>query len=224
MTPARLLVVDDEEPLADLLVDALGFAGYAVDVVHTGGEALTRARADVPDLVVLDVNLPDVDGFEVCRRLRRDGHDVPVLFLTARDDPADLRTGFTGGGDDYLTKPFRLEELRLRVAAILRRSRRTGDVLGCGPLTLDREAHEVRLDGAAVHLSTTEYRLLEYLAVNRDRVLSRTQILDRVWGPEYAGDAQVVATYVSYLRRKLDPGGDLIRTVRGVGYRLSVRP
>lgn len=220
---ATLLVVDDEEPLADMLVDALGFAGYDVAVAHTGMRALTLVRSTAPDLVVLDVNLPDLDGFEVCRRLRRDGNEVPVLFLTARDDPVDLRTGFTRGGDDYLTKPFRLEELRLRVEAVLRRSRRREappERLVCGPLVVDDAAHEVRLHGAPVHLSSTEYRLLRYLALNRDRVLTRNQILDHVWGADFPGDAQVVATYVSYLRRKLDPAGEAIRTVRGVGYLL----
>lgn len=212
-----------------MLVDALGFVGYDVAVAHTGMRALTLARTVHPDLVVLDVNLPDLDGFEVCRRLRRDGDDVPVLFLTARDDPADLRTGFIRGGDDYLTKPFRLEELRLRVAAVLRRSRGPvpqTDRLVCGPLVIDEAAHEVRLDGEPVHLSSTEYRLLRYLALNRDRVLTRSQLVEHVWGGDFAGDPNVVATYVSYLRRKLDPAGGVIRTVRGVGYllRTGTRP
>jgi two-component system OmpR family response regulator len=166
--------------------------------------------------------LPDLDGFEVCRRLRRDGDDVPVVFLTARDDPDGLRTGFTGGGDDYLTKPFSLEELRFRIEAVLRRTlARTAerDALQCGPVTLDVVAHQVHRDSTEVMLSATEFRLLHYLMANQGRVLSRLQILDHVWDYDFGGDSQVVATYISYLRRKVDDdSAPLIQTVRGVGY------
>jgi two-component system, OmpR family, response regulator len=220
-SPARLLVVDDEEALISLLGDALRFAGYDVSVARRGLEAL-RLAADVrPDLLVLDVNLPDLDGFEITRRLRQDGNDVPVVFLTARDDPADLRTGFTRGGDDYVTKPFSLEELNFRIQAVLRRSLRaaTTERLSCGGLTMDVEAHRVWRDNEEVTLSATEFRLLRYLLLNQGRVLSKTQILDHVWQYDFDGDGNVVETYISYLRRKVDrKDPKLLHTVRGVGY------
>jgi two-component system OmpR family response regulator len=221
---ARLLVVDDEESLLDMLGSALRFAGYDVTAVAEGFDALRAVRNAEPDLIVLDVNLPDIDGFEVCRRLRRDGIGTPVIFLTARDDIDDLRTGFRHGGDDYLTKPFSLEELGLRIEAVLRRtgdSRDTTRRLAVGPLTLDEDAHRVWLDEAEVHLSPTEFRLLRYLMLNRDRVLSKAQILDHVWEYDFDGNANVVETYVSYLRTKLAHDHlPLIHTVRGVGYAL----
>jgi two-component system OmpR family response regulator len=221
--PARLLVVDDESSLVHLLNDALRFAGYEVAMARSGTEALEKARSESPDLIVLDVMLPDLDGFEVCRRLRRDGDDVPVVFLTARDDPDGIRTGFTGGGDDYLTKPFSLEELRFRIEAVLRRTLArvaVGERLRCGSVLLDVEAHQVWHDDEEVALSATEFRLLRYLMDNQGRVLSRLQILDHVWDYDFGGDSQVVATYISYLRRKLNDDGEtpLIQTVRGVGY------
>jgi two-component system OmpR family response regulator len=221
--PARLLVVDDEDSLVHLLHDALRFAGYEVAMARTGREALEAVRETAPDLVVLDVMLPDLDGFEVCRRLRRDGNDVPVVFLTARDDPEGLRTGYTGGGDDYLTKPFSLEELRFRIEAVLRRSLARapqGERLVCDDIVLDVEAHQVARGDEVVALSATEFRLLRYLMANQGRVLSRLQILDHVWDYDFGGDSQVVATYISYLRRKLHDDADppLIQTVRGVGY------
>jgi two-component system OmpR family response regulator len=220
---ARLLVVDDEEALLDLLGDALRFAGYDVRTARSGFEALRAAADDRPDLLVLDVNLPDLDGFEVCQRLRRDGEDVPVVFLTARDDPSDLRTGFTRGGDDYVTKPFSLEELNFRIQAVLRRTLRaraeTGDVLRCADLEMDLGAHRVRRGGEEVELSPTEFRLLRYLLLNRGQVLSKPQILDHVWQYDFDGDASVVETYISYLRKKLDQREPrLIHTVRGFGY------
>jgi two-component system, OmpR family, response regulator len=222
-SPARLLVVDDEDSLVHLLNDALRFAGYDVVMARTGRQALERTKDSAPDLVVLDVMLPDLDGFEVCRRLRRDGNDVPVVFLTARDDPEGLRTGFTGGGDDYLTKPFSLEELRFRIEAVLRRSLQqsaVGERLSCSDIVLDVEAHQVWRGDTEVGLSATEFRLLRYLMDNQGRVLSRLQILDHVWDYDFGGDSQVVATYISYLRKKLDDDADppLIQTVRGVGY------
>ena len=217
-----ILVVEDEEPIRELVATALRFTGFRVETVVSGAQALAAARNGAYDLVVLDVNLPDLDGFAVCRKLRADGDRVPVVFLTARDDPADLRAGFTGGGDDYVTKPFSLEELVLRIEAVLRRSR-TPEAeparLVCGDLILDEDARRVWRGGAEVSLSPTEFRLLRYLMLNRDRVVSKTQILDHVWDYAFAGDPSGVETYVSYLRRKLDDrDARLIRTVRGFGY------
>jgi two-component system OmpR family response regulator len=224
---AKLLVVDDEDALVDMLRDALRFAGYEVHVARRGFEAL-KAAADVePDLMILDVNLPDIDGFEICRRLRAEGSQVPVVFLTARDDREDLRTGFTRGGDDYLTKPFSLEELELRVQAILRRTQATrdgdgdagGERLRCVDLELDVAAHRVWRGAEEVELSATEFRLLRYLVANQGRVLSKAQILDHVWNYDFDGDGSIVETYISYLRRKVDHVEPrLIKTVRGVGY------
>ena len=225
--PARLVVADDEQVLVDLLTDALRFAGYEVHAAHDGREAL-RVAADVrPDLVLLDVNMPDLDGFEVCRRLRADGDQVPVVFLTARDDPDDLRTGFTRGGDDYVTKPFSLEELNFRIQAILRRTLARPEPterLRCADLVMDVDAHLVWRGDEEVALSPTEFRLLRYLLVNQGRVLSKAQILDHVWQYDFDGDGSVVETYISYLRRKLDRDDPrLITTVRGVGYTIRDR-
>jgi two-component system OmpR family response regulator len=222
-SPARLLVVDDEEALVDLLGDALRFAGYEVHTAGTGFEALRQAAELGPDLMVLDVNLPDLDGFEVCQRLRRDGEDVPVVFLTARDDPGDLRAGFTRGGDDYVTKPFSLEELNFRIQAVLRRTLQgqatARDTLECGDLVMDQGAHRVWRREQEVELSPTEFRLLRYLLLNRGQVLSKPQILDHVWQYDFDGDASVVESYISYLRKKLDRDEPrLIHTVRGFGY------
>jgi two-component system OmpR family response regulator len=219
-----ILVVEDEEPIQDLISTALRFAGFQVATAASGREALRLAAGTEVHLLVLDVNLPDLDGFEVCKRLRAEGHQVPVVFLTARDDPADLRAGFTGGGDDYVTKPFRLEELLLRVEAILRRSRGTSQPatrLVCGDLVLDLGTFQVWRGRQEISLTPTELRLLRYLVLNRDRVVSRSQILDHVWDYNFEGDASAVETYISYLRRKLeDRDGRLIRTVRGFGYSL----
>ena len=223
-TQARILVVDDEQVLLDLLRDALRFAGYDVATAANGFDAVALATKTKPDLVILDVNLPDLDGFEVCRRLRADGDDVPVVFLTARDDPDDLRTGFTRGGDDYLTKPFSLEELNLRIEAILRRRIVADDNrqrYACGDLVMDDHEHRVRKGQEEIELSPTEYRLLRYLLVNQGQALSKTQILEAVWDYDFDGNSAVVETYVSYLRRKIDGDGDsMIRTVRGLGYAL----
>lgn len=223
-----ILVVEDEDPIRELVTTALRFTGFTVEPVGSGREALAAARNNVYDLVVLDVNLPDVDGFEICRKLRADGNMVPVVFLTARDDPSDLRAGFTGGGDDYVTKPFSLEELVLRIEAVLRRTRtpqeETHPKLICGDLVLDEDAYRVWRSDAEVTLSPTEFRLLRYLMLNRDRVVSKTQILDHVWDYEFAGDPSAVETYISYLRRKLeDREAQLIRTVRGFGYLLQAQ-
>ncbi|MGH8959426.1 MAG: response regulator transcription factor [Acidimicrobiia bacterium] len=226
--PTNLLVVDDEDSLADMVATALRFAGYRVALAAGGMDALQAVRAAPPDLVVLDVNLPDLDGFEVCRRLRRDGHEMPVIFLTARDGLDDLRTGFRQGGDDYLTKPFSLEELGLRIEALLKRSRGGGAEprrISNGDLLIDEDAHQVWVGDELVMLSPTEYRLLRYLTLNRDRVLSKDQILDYVWQYDFDGNAGIVETYIGYLRRKLgDPVGGRIETVRGFGYVLRSPP
>lgn len=219
---ARLLVVDDEDSLLDLLGDALRFAGYDVTTARSGFEALRLAADHDPALILLDVNLPDLDGFEVCQRLRRDGADVPVIFLTARDDPSDLRAGFTRGGDDYVTKPFSLEELNYRIQAVLRRTHRSSggdDALACADLRMDVEGHRVTRGDQEIELSPTEFRLLRYLLVNQGRVLSKAQILDHVWQYDFDGDSSVVDTFISYVRRKVDTTDPkLIQTVRGIGY------
>jgi len=224
---ARLLVVDDEESLRDLVGSALRFAGYTVETASSGFDALRSLKADPPDLVVLDVNLPDVDGFEICRRMRRDGLTTPVVFLTARDDLEDLRTGFRHGGDDYLTKPFSLEELGLRIEAVLRRSQAGGAPshrISCGDLVLDDDAHQVWNGDEEISLSPTEYRLLRYLMMNQGRVRSKGQIIDHVWEYDFEGNDTIVETYVSYLRRKLgDDDGSIVSTVRGVGYVIRKR-
>lgn len=220
-----ILVVEDEDPIRELVSTALRFKGFEVSSAASGRDALAEARNAMFDLLVLDVNLPDVDGFEIVRKLRADGNDVPVVFLTARDDPSDLRAGFTGGGDDYITKPFSLEELVLRIEAVLRRTQsQSGERnrLAVGDLTLDSDAYRVWRGGDEVALSPTEFRLLRYLMLNRDRVVSRNQILDHVWDYEFVGDPSAVETYISYLRRKLgDRNGQIIRTVRGFGYSIQ---
>lgn len=218
---ATILVVDDEDSLTDLVSSALRFAGYEVRTESNGFDALRRVKSETPDLIVLDVNMPDLDGFEVCRRIRRDGLQTPVIFLTARDDIDDLRVGFRQGGDDYLTKPFSLEELGLRIEALLRRSGGTGTParISAGDVILDEDAHQVFKDTTEVQLSPTEFRLLRFLLLNRGRVMSKAQIVDHVWEYDFDGNYGIVETYVSYLRRKLgDNEGSLIQTVRGVGY------
>jgi two-component system OmpR family response regulator len=218
---ATILVVDDEESLTDLVSSALRFAGYAVSTENNGFDALRSIKDRTPDLVVLDINMPEIDGFEVCRRIRRNGHEMPVIFLTARDDIEDLRIGFRQGGDDYLTKPFSLEELGLRIEALLRRSRPVSESsrLVVGDLVLDEDAHQVWKDEDEITLSPTEFRLLRFLLINRGRVLSKAQIVDYVWEYDFDGNNGIVETYVSYLRKKLDDAeGKLIQTVRGIGY------
>jgi two-component system OmpR family response regulator len=219
---ARILVVDDEPAITDLLSTALRYMGYQVTTAATGFTALDAAATTSPDLVVLDVMLPDIDGFEVCRRLR-EGHDfVPVIFLTARDAEDDRVTGFVRGGDDYVTKPFSLEELTLRIGALLRRTRAAGEPdarLRFRDLEMDEDRHQVWRGGSEVSLSPTEFRLLRYLLLNPERVLSKQQILDHVWQYDFNGEENVVETYISYLRRKIDRDAPpLIRTVRGFGY------
>jgi two-component system OmpR family response regulator len=224
----RLLVVDDEPTVKELLSATLRFAGFTVNSAETGAQALESARRDPPDLVLLDVMLPDLDGFEVIRRLRslpraggRPG-PVPVLFVTARDATADKINGLRLGGDDYVTKPFDLEELIARIRAILRRTGAVPDdhTIVVGDLEVDPDGHQVTRAGHPVRLSPTEFRLLHYLALNAGHVLPKPQILEHVWRYDFAGDTSIVDTYVSYLRRKLDTGGEtkLIHTVHGVGY------
>ncbi len=223
---ARILVVDDEDNITFLLSSALRHFGFDVDVEATGRAALKSVEATSPDLILLDVMLPDLDGFEVIRRLRSDGHKTPVLFLTAKDATEDKVRGLTLGGDDYVTKPFSLEEVVARVGAILRRNglSTTSPVVVVADLELDDDAHLVRRGAQTVELSPTEYKLLRYLMVNAGRVVSRAQILDHVWEYDFGGNATVVETYVSYLRKKLDAlGPPLIRTVRQAGYMLELR-
>jgi len=219
----RLLLVDDEENLRSMLEAALRHLGFDVQSAATGREALAAAAADQPAVIVLDVMLPDLDGFEVCRRLRTEGSRTPVLFLTARDGTEDKVRGLTLGGDDYLVKPFSLEELVARVQAVLRRSGLAQpDVrLRCADLEMDDDAHRVLRAGTEVQLSPTEYNLLRYLLINQGRVLSKPQILDHVWQYDFGGDGGVVETYIGYLRRKVDNvEPHLIHTIRGVGYTL----
>lgn len=223
---ARVLVVDDEENITYLLRTALTHFGFEVDVAADGRSALAAVRADPPDLVLLDVMLPDVDGFEVCKRLRGDGIDTPVLFLTAKDGAEETVRGLTLGGDDYVTKPFSLEEVVARIQALLRRSGRRPEqsILRLADLEMDDDAHVVRRAGEVVDLSPTEYNLLRFLLANAGRVLSKAQILDHVWEYDFGGNATVVETYISYLRKKIDRfDPPLIHTVRGVGYALRVR-
>src|SRR5512141_137543 len=219
---AHILVVDDEPAITDLLATALRYMGYQVTTAATGLAALDAAATAAPDLVVLDVMLPDIDGFEVCRRLRDARDFVPVIFLSARDTEDDRVTGFVRGGDDYVTKPFSLEELTLRIGALLRRVRggEGADArLRYRDLEMDEDRHQVWRGGREILLSPTEFRLLRYLLLNPERVLSKQQILDHVWQYDFHGEANVVATYVSYLRRKVDDADPrLLRTVRGFGY------
>ena len=226
--PIRILVVDDEPNITELVSMALRYESFEVEAAHTGQEALDTVASFRPELVVLDIMLPDFDGFEVARQLAARDERVPILFLTARDTTQDKVRGLTGGGDDYVTKPFSLEELVARVRAILRRTRKDDDGdhgLSFADLTLDEDTHEVLRDGAAVELTPTEFRLLHYFMLNPRRVLSKAQIMDRIWNYDFGGDANVVETYISYLRKKLDTGGSpLIHTVRGVGYCLRLPP
>jgi two-component system OmpR family response regulator len=222
----RVLVVDDEPNIVDVVSMALRFHGFSVETAGTGTDALAAVTAFRPDLIVLDVMLPDMEGFEVAKRLGAERAATPIIFLTARDAPEDKLRGLTTGGDDYVTKPFSLEELLARIRNVLRRSGRAepdSSRLTFEDLELDEDTREVARGGQAVDLTATEYRLLRYLMLNPRRVLTRAQILDHVWEYDFGGDARVLETYVSYLRKKLDVHGpSLIHTVRGVGY--SLRP
>jgi len=224
--PARVLVVDDEPNIVDVISMALRYEGFDVASAATGAEALSAVRAQRPHVMLLDVMLPDMEGFDVARRLGAERARVPIIFLTARDATEDRVRGLTVGGDDYVTKPFSLEELVARVRALLRRSgaaEGTSSVLTFADVELDDDAHEVTRAGRLIELTPTEYRLLRYLMLNPRRVLSRQQLLEHVWDYDFGGDARVLETYVSYLRRKLDEHGpSLIHTVRGVGYVLRL--
>jgi two-component system, OmpR family, response regulator len=221
---AKLLVVDDEPNIRELLSTSLRFAGFDVVAAGNGRDALAAAEEHNPDLAVLDVMLPDMDGFTVTRRLRSAGRHFPVLFLTARDDTEDKVTGLTVGGDDYVTKPFSLDEVVARIRAVLRRTQPLQDddaVIRVDDLELDDDAHEVRRGNRSIDLSPTEFKLLRYLMLNPNRVLSKAQILDHVWEYDFNGDASIVESYISYLRRKVDAdpqATSLIQTKRGVGY------
>jgi two-component system, OmpR family, response regulator len=221
----RVLVVDDEQNIAEVVTMALRFEGFNVRAASCGRDALTEIASFKPHIVVLDVMLPDIEGFEVARRLGAQRANVPIIFLTARDATEDKIRGLTGGGDDYMTKPFSLEELVARIRTILRRTGAAApdsSVLSFEDLELDEDTREVTRAGEAIELTATEYRLLRYLMLNPRRVLTRAQILDHVWNYDFGGDGRVLETYISYLRKKLDANGpSLIRTVRGVGYALQ---
>ncbi|MGQ0626407.1 MAG: response regulator transcription factor [Sporichthyaceae bacterium] len=222
-SPVRVLVVDDEPSLTDLLSMALRYEGWDIKTAADGAGALREAREFRPDAVVLDVMLPDIDGLELLRRLRANTPDIPVLFLTAKDAVEDRIAGLTAGGDDYVTKPFSLEEVVARLRGLIRRTKvaaaRDEAQLVVGDLTLDEDSHEVRRAGVEINLTATEYELLRYLMRNPRRVLSKAQILDRVWNYDFGGQANVVELYISYLRKKIDAGrAPMIHTLRGAGY------
>jgi two-component system OmpR family response regulator len=226
-SPVRALVVDDEPTLAELLSMALRYEGWDVRSAADGLGAVKQGREFRPDVVVLDVMLPDIDGFEVLRRLRAESPDVPVLFLTARDAVEDRVAGITAGGDDYVTKPFSLEEVVARLRGLLRRAAvatvaRGDAALVVGDLTLDEDSHEVVRAGTQLELTATEFELLRFLMRNPRRVLSKAQILDRVWNYDFGGQSNIVELYISYLRKKIDLGRTpMIHTVRGAGYVLK---
>ncbi len=224
MAGETLLLVDDDDNLRSMLDAALSHNGYDVTALDNGRTALEEAPSVQPDLVILDVMMPDLDGFEVCRRLRSDGNKVPVLFLTARDTVEDKVRGLTLGGDDYLVKPFSLEELVARTQALLRRAGTAAaesPVLRCADLELDDDAHRVTRAGEEVSLSPTEFNLLRFLMLNEGRVMSKAQILDHVWQYDFDGEGGVVETYIGYLRKKVDAvEPKLIHTIRGFGYTL----
>jgi two-component system, OmpR family, response regulator len=228
MPEASVLVVDDEEYIRDLVTSSLRLAGFAARAVPDGSQALKAVATDPPNLMVLDVRMPGIDGFEVCRNLRAAGNDVPIIFLTARDSPEDRISGLTKGGDDYITKPFSLEELVARIRAVLRRSGTTNQParrLSYADLELDEDSMRVTRSGRPVRLSPTEFKLLRYLLLNPERVLSKSQILDHVWHYDFEGKASVVENYISYLRKKVDVvDPPLIHTVRGFGYVMRTDP
>ena len=227
-TSHRVLVVDDEKSISDLIATSLRFVGFDVRTAASGSEALTVAEEFKPQAVVLDVMLPDLDGFEVCRQLRNEGLNIGVLFLTAKDGMEDKVAGLTIGGDDYMTKPFSLEELVARLRALLRRIGiveidTDDEKIRFADLELNEATHEVHRAGHLLEMSPTEFQLLRYLLINADRVVSKSQILDHVWQYDFRGDAGIVETYISYLRKKIDLfDPPLIHTVRGVGYRLRL--
>ncbi len=223
----RILIVDDEPNIRDLLTTSLRFAGFAVRAVGNGAAAISAVLEEEPDLIILDVMLPDMNGFGVTKRLRSSGYTAPILFLTAKDDTEDKIMGLTVGGDDYVTKPFSLDEIVARIKAILRRTMQADEeaTIRAGELTMDQDTHEVLVGDTAIELSPTEFKLLRYLMLNSNRVLSKAQILDHVWEYDFNGDAGIVESYISYLRRKLDSlsSEPLIHTKRGFGYMLKAK-
>jgi len=226
MNPLKVLVVDDEPNIRDLLSASLRFAGHQVLTSPNGTDAINKIVEQQPDIILLDVMLPDVSGFGVTKKIRSMGIETPILFLTARDDTEDKITGLTVGGDDYVTKPFSLDEIMARISAIMRRTGKDQSVassIKVGELEINEDAHEVSVNGIFVDLSPTEYQLLRYLAQNPNRVLTKAQILDHVWEYDFNGEMGIVESYVSYLRKKLDPVSSepLIVTKRGVGYLLK---
>ncbi len=222
----RVLVVDDEPNILEVISMALRYHGFEVEIAADGQQALDAASNFRPDLMLLDIMLPDMEGFEVARRLGSQRTELPIIFLTARDTTEDKVRGLTMGGDDYVTKPFSLEELVARIWAILRRTghaQEDSNRLTFDSLELDDDTHEVTRNGRTIDLTVTEYRLLRFLMLNPKRVLTRAQILDHVWNYDFGGDSRVVETYISYLRKKIDAEGPpLIHTVRGVGYSLRL--
>ena len=226
-SPVRVLVVDDEQMLTDLLSMALKMEGWEVRTAASGFEALATAKEFKPDSLVLDIMMPDLDGMAVLQRLRQAGDDVPVLFLTAKDAVSDRVAGLTAGGDDYVTKPFSLEEVVARLRALMRRSgtahaAEDEPILRVGDLSLNEDSHEVARDGVEIELTATEFELLRFLMRNERKVVSKAQILDRVWSYDFGGRSSVVELYISYLRKKIDAGREpLIHTVRGVGYMIK---
>jgi two-component system response regulator TrcR len=224
-SPIRVLLVDDEPALTNLVKMALHYEGWTVEVAHNGREAVNKFDDVEPDVLVLDIMLPDIDGLEILQRIRQSGPYTPTLFLTARDSVMDRVTGLTAGADDYMTKPFSLEELVARLRGLLRRSNHLAppaeESLTIGDLTLDGASHEVHRAGSLISLSSTEFELLRFLMRNPRRALTRTEILDRVWNYDFAGRTSIVDLYISYLRKKIDAGREpMIHTVRGVGYML----
>ncbi|WP_296630393.1 response regulator transcription factor [Rhodoluna sp.] len=223
MENIKVLVVDDEPNIRDLLSTSLRFAGFSVYAVANGADAVAAAEKGEPDIILLDVMLPDMNGFSVTKKLRSMGINAPILFLTARDETEDKITGLTVGGDDYMTKPFSLDEIVARINAILRRTKAAEveeSVLEVGEIKINQDAHDVFVNGTVVDLSPTEYKLLRFLMSNPNRVLTKAQILDHVWEYDFNGEMGIVESYVSYLRKKLDPltTEPLIQTKRGVGY------
>jgi two-component system, OmpR family, response regulator TrcR len=224
-SPIRVLLVDDEPALTNLVKMALHYEGWVVEIAHNGREALAKFDRVSPDVLVLDIMLPDVDGLRILQRIRESDAYTPTLFLTARDSVMDRVTGLTAGADDYMTKPFSLEELVARLRGLLRRSGQltppAAEALRVGDLRIDSASREVTRDGTPISLSSTEFELLRFLMRNPRRALSRTEILDRVWNYDFAGRTSIVDLYISYLRKKIDYGREpMIHTVRGVGYML----
>ncbi len=226
MTEARILVVDDEPNIRDVLSTGLSFAGFSVKTVANGAATISAVLEEEPDLIILDVMLPDMNGFSVTKRLRGAGFTAPILFLTAKDDTEDKIEGLNAGGDDYVTKPFALDEIVARAQAILRRTMQADEesVIRAGELSMDQDTHDVFVGSTPIELSPTEFKLLRYLMLNPNRVLSKAQILDHVWEYDFNGDAGIVESYISYLRRKLDQYSEepVIQTKRGFVYMLKV--